>query len=407
VIRLLDQLRRPCSGAVLTFAAAALLSCGGGSDAPTGPEPPVDEGETPVAGCKDGVLEHGALYRICFPATWNGDLAMYAHGYVAPGSPIALPDDQIGGQSISAAVNGLGYAFATTSYRANGLVAAEAKEDLVELDATVRRLYRPDPGKTLLVGISEGGLVATLAAEQHGDLFDGALAACGPVGDIRSQLDHFVDFRVVFDYLFPGVIPGSPIDVPESVQSGWSSIYAPAVGMALAANPAAARQLVNITATPVAGGGIEPIVEAAIGLLWYNVYGSTDAESRLGGQPFDNVNRVYSGSADDAALNAGIERFSADPAALTGMAELQTSGQIDIPIVTLHTSGDPIVPFEQEALYAAKVASAGRSALLTQITIPMFGHCSFEAGDLLGAFSTLIGKVKSSAATARISAGFR
>jgi pimeloyl-ACP methyl ester carboxylesterase len=407
VIPLLDQLRRPCSGAVLAFVAAALLSCGGGSNAPAGPEPPVDEGETPVAGCKDGVLEHGALYRICFPATWNGDLAMYAHGYVAPGNAIALPDDQIAGQSISAAVNALGYAFATTSYRANGLVAAEAREDLVELQATVRRLYRPDPGKTLLVGISEGGLVAALATEHHRDLFDGALAACGPVGDIRSQLDHFVNFRVVFDYLFPGVIPGSPIDVPESVRSGWSSTYAPAVSLALAANPAGARQLMSITGTPVADDAIESIVETTLGLLWYNIYGSTDAQSRLGGQPFDNTDRVYSGSADDSALNAGIERFSADPAALTGVAGLQTSGQIDIPFVTLHTTADPIVPFEQEALYAAKVGSAGRSALLTQVAIPRFGHCSFDPGDLLGAFSTLVGKVNSSAATTHISAGFR
>ena len=239
VIPLLDQLRRPCSGAVLAFVAAALLSCGGGSDAPAGPEPPVDEGADPGRRVqRRSTRTRGSLPHL-LSGYWNGDLAMYAHGYVAPGNPIALPDDQIGGQSISAAVNGLGYAFATTSYRANGLVAAEATEDLVELEATVRRLYRPDPGKTLLVGISEGGLVAALAAEQHQDLFDGALAACGPVGDIRSQLDHFVDFRVVFDYLFPGVIPGSPIDVPESVQSGWTSTYAPAVGVALAANPAA------------------------------------------------------------------------------------------------------------------------------------------------------------------------
>jgi pimeloyl-ACP methyl ester carboxylesterase len=403
VIPSLDQLRRPPSGAVLAFATVTLLACGG-SDVPAGPEPPVDEGETPVAGCKDGVLEHGALYRICFPATWNGDLVMYAHGYVAPGSDLALPDDNLGGQSISGVLNGLGYAFATTSYRENGLVAAEATEDLVELEATVRSLYRPDPGKTVLVGVSEGGLVATLAAEQHKNLFDGALAACGPLGDIRAQLDHFVEFRVVFDYLFPGVIPGSPTDVPDSVRTRWNTIYGPAVGLALLAKPSAARELIAITGTPVASDAIESIVETAVGLLWYNIYGSTDAQNRLNGQPFDNTNRVYSGSSDDTALNAGIQRFSADPAALASMASFQTSGQLDVPIVTLHTNGDPIVPFGQEALYAAKVSGAGRGSLLTQIAVSRFGHCTFEASELLGAFSTLIGKVGSPAAIAQLAA---
>ena len=141
----LDHLRRRGSGAVLTFTCWVLAACGGSSDDLSGPEPPppTDEGVAPTAGCTDGVLEHGALYRICFPATWNGDLVLYAHGYVPAHRTIALPEDVIGGQSISGTVNGLGYAFATTSYRANGLVAPEATEDLVELEATVRRLYRP------------------------------------------------------------------------------------------------------------------------------------------------------------------------------------------------------------------------------------------------------------------------
>jgi pimeloyl-ACP methyl ester carboxylesterase len=329
---------------------------------------------------------------------------MYAHGYVAPGNDIALPDDNLGGQRISGVITGLAYAFATTSYRENGLVAAEATEDLVELEATVRHLYRPDPRKTVLVGVSEGGLVATLAAEQHQNLFDGALAACGPIGDIRAQLDHFVEFRVVFDYLFPGVIPGSPVDVPDSVRTRWNTLYAPAVALALSANPSAARELISITGTPVASDAIESVVETTVGLLWYNIYGSADAQSRLGGQPFDNTNRVYSGSSDDTALNAGIMRFSADPAALAAMASFQTSGHPDVPIVTLHTTGDPIVPFGQEALYAAKVSGASRTSLLTQIAIPRFGHCTFEASELLGAFSTLIDKVGNPVATAHTTA---
>jgi pimeloyl-ACP methyl ester carboxylesterase len=393
----LKEFRRRSGGAVLALIAVVAGGCGGGEDNPSGPEPPPDAGQTPVVGCSDGVLEHGALYRICFPANWNGDLVLYAHGYVQPGGELALPNDQVGGQSVSSTVNSLGYAYATTSYRANGLVAVEATEDLVELEATVRRLYRPDPGRSVIVGVSEGGLVATLAAERHQDRFDGALAACGPVGSFRRQLDYFVDFRVVFDYLFPGVIPGSPVDVPENVASRWGDVYAPAVAVALLSNPAAARELVRITGAPVASDDITAIAVTAVGLLWYNVIGSADAQARLGGQPYDNTNRVYAGSSDDAALNAGVARFTADAAALAAMAEFETSGNLPVPLATLHTTGDPIVPFEQEAFYAEKVNRSGTSARLTQTTIERYGHCSFEADELLGAFNTLLEKVPRSA----------
>jgi pimeloyl-ACP methyl ester carboxylesterase len=392
-----DYIRRLGSGAVLALV-WALAACGGDGDdlggpGPEPPEPPTDEGATPTAGCADGVLEHGALYRICFPGSWNGDLVLYAHGHVPAGRALALPDDRVGGQSLVATVNGLGYAFATTSYRRNGLLGPEGAEDMAELEAIVRRLYRPDPGRTVLVGVSEGGMVAGLAAERYPDRFDGALSLCGPVGHLRGQLDYFVDFRVVFDYLFPGVIPGSAVDVPPEVTARWEERHVPAVALALVANPAAARELVRITGAPVERDDVVAIAVTAVGILWYNVTGTADAQQRLGGQPFDNSARVYSGSSNDAALNAGVARFTADPAAVAAMNDFETSGSLQMPVVTLHTTGDPIVPFEQQSLYATKVAGAGASARLTQHAVERYGHCAFERGELLGAFSSLIDKV--------------
>jgi pimeloyl-ACP methyl ester carboxylesterase len=376
-----------------------LGACGGDSNDPSGPEPPTDEGIAPTAGCTDGVLEHGALYRLCFPATWNGDLVLYAHGYVPANREIALPQDVIGGQSISATLTGLGYAFATTSYRANGLVAPEATEDLVELEATVRRLYRPDPVRSVIVGFSEGGLVATLGAEQYPELFDGALASCGPIGDFQAQLNYIGDFRVVFDYLFPGVIPGNAVDVPETVRSGWDDIYVPAIVIALGANFDAALELIRITGAPVTGNNLQSVTETSVGILWYDVFGIADARARLGGQPFDNSTRVYTGSANDAALNAGVQRHSADPAASAALARFQTSGNLTVPLTTLHTTGDEIVPFSQSQLYGDKVSRGGAPALLTQSTIDRHGHCAFQGLEILSAFTALMEKVRARAAT--------
>ena len=389
------NLRRLGIGAVLTIACTAWLGCGSDSGNLTEPppDPPVDEGITPSAGCVDGTLEHGALYQICFPSSWNGDMVLYGHGHVPASRPLALPNDQVGGQSIAATVNSLGYAYGTTSYRRNGLLGPEGVEDLVELEATIRRLYRPDPGRTVLVGVSEGGMVAGLAAERHPDVFEGALSACGPVGSLRGQLDYFVDFRVVFDYLFPGVIPGSAVAVPEEVVERWERFYAPAVVLALALNPAAARELVRITGAPVEREDVAAIAVTSVSILRYNIVGTANAHQRLGGQPFDNRQRVYTGSSDDVALNAGVARFTADAAALAAMSEFETTGSLQVPVVTLHTTGDPIVPYQQQPLYAAKVSGKGSSSQLTQIEVERYGHCNFEAAEVLGAFSNLMGRV--------------
>lgn len=395
--RIRDRIRRLGSGAVLAFVCGALLGCGGDSGSLAAPEPesppPVDEGAVPVEGCADGVLEQGALYQICFPGNWNGDLVLYAHGHVPAHQPLALPDDQVGGQSLAALVNGLGYAYASTSYRRNGLLGPEGVEDMVELEATVRRRYRPDPGRSVLVGVSEGGMVAGLAAERHPDLFDGALSVCGPVGSLRGQLDYFVDFRVIFDYLFPGVIPGTAVEIPAEVVADWEGRHAPAVVLALVTRPTAARELIRITGAPVERDDVVAIAVTAVGILWYNIVGTANARQRLGGQPFDNSTRVYAGSSDDAALNAGVARFTADPAALAAMSEFETTGNLQVPVVTLHTTGDPIVPFEQQALYAAKVARSGSTARLTQSAVERYGHCNLEAGELMSAFAGLMDRV--------------
>jgi pimeloyl-ACP methyl ester carboxylesterase len=366
-----------------------LLAAAGCGDS-DGPSEPVDEGNPPAAGCSDGTLPAGSLYRICFPADWNGELIIFAHGYVRSDEPLRIVDNLLGGFPVSAIATGMGYAFATTSYRDNGLVADVAVDDLVELDERFRETVRPDPTVTYLVGVSEGGLVATLAAEQHPDRFSAALAACGPVGDFATQVDYFGDFRVVFDYFFPGVLPGSAVDVPDELRANWESQYRPAVEQAVAANPDAALQVIEVTGAAV-DQAISATVEATItDILWYNVYATGDARDRLDGQPYDNSDRVYQGSDDDAALNAGVARHAADPEARAALGRFDTSGDLEVPVVTLHTTGDPIVPFLHEELYGAKVSAAGAGARLTQQAADRYGHCVFTQLELQAAFGVLI-----------------
>lgn len=158
--------------------------------------------QTGVGVCTDGVQGSGALYRICIPNQWNGDLVVYAHGYAAPQLPLSIPDDQIGGVSLSQTVNQLGYAFATTSYSKNGLAIKEGLADVVDL-YNIFITANARPRFSYIMGSSLGGAVAALAAEKFPRLFNGALTIAGPVGDFRGQVNYFGDFRVVFDYFFP------------------------------------------------------------------------------------------------------------------------------------------------------------------------------------------------------------
>jgi len=166
--------------------------------------PAVGRAQSALPGpCEPGALPSHALSLICVPAAgWNGELVVFAHGYVAPGptldfSDLTLPD----GTYLPILVQRLGYAFATTSYRQNGLAILEGVEDVREL-VTAFSATVSTPLKTHLTGASEGGLVAALLAERSPDIFSSVLATCGPIGSFALQVDYFDDFRVLLTISF-------------------------------------------------------------------------------------------------------------------------------------------------------------------------------------------------------------
>jgi pimeloyl-ACP methyl ester carboxylesterase len=322
---------------------------------------------------------------------------VFAHGYVSPTVPAGtIPVDQLTlqGVSIPALVNSLGFAFAVSSYPKNGLAILEGMADLDNLVAFYKQLGY-NPGRVYLVGASEGGLVTTKLIEQGGSIFSGGLALCGPIGDFRGQINHFGDFRVVFDYFFPGVLPFSPVSVPTSAMDNWDTQLVPAIGAAIAADPSAARQLYLVTQTPT-----DPTQPAAsaIGALWYNVFATDDANTELGGQPFGNRFRFYFGSKNDLRLNLRVERFTADPDALAQIQQFyQTTGRLPAPLVTMHTTGDPIVPYWHEVLYGLKVLLAGSVRNYIHVPVARYGHCNFEPPEVLLGFALLVAKVSGQA----------
>lgn len=320
---------------------------------------------------------------------------VFAHGYMAPGEPIGIPEDQLelDGDYLPDIITGLGYAFAMSSYNTNGLAILPGLADTVDVVQVFSQQVGA-PHRVYLTGASEGGLITTLGVEQRNDVFDGGLSTCGPIGDFRQQIDYWGSVRVLFDYFFPGLIPGSPVQVPQEVMDGWETIYEPAVEAALRSSPDKTAQLLVTGRVPHNPADLESGISALLQVLWYNVFATNDGIAKLGGQPFDNQRQPYLGSANDLALNAGVARFAADPAAIAEInRHYQTSGRLAVPEVVLHTVGDPVVPYWHEPKYRQKIIVSGSGALHTIIPSPALGHCDFTREEVLASFGLLVAQV--------------
>ncbi len=350
----------------------------------------------------DGVQASGAVYRICMPepGQWNGKLVIWAHGYVAFNRPVAIPEEQLqlpDGTTLPDLVNSMGFAFATTSYSANGTAVRQGLEDIVDLVDVFEGSKGP-ADRVYVTGASQGGLITALAVEQHPELFAGGLATCGPLGSFPRQINYFSDFRVVFDYFFPGLLPGDPSYVPPELIDNWDSYYLGVIRPVVfaPANLAKTLQLIAVARLPTDRADFWPTAERSIyDALWYNVFGTNDAIEKLGGQPFENRWRFYRGSRNDWRLNRLIQRVAADPTAVAEMRTYyNTSGRLSRPLVTLHTLRDQQVPAWHEALYFWRVAAAGNLGQLLAIPINRYGHCNFTAAEVLLGFGLMVLKAE-------------
>jgi pimeloyl-ACP methyl ester carboxylesterase len=288
----------------------------------------------------------------------------------------------------------------------NGLAIPEGVEDVRDLADILRDAAAsafPDVGvvPVLVAGASEGGAVATHVAERFPGVFQGVLSTCGPTGSFQEQIDYLGHFNVLFDYFFPEVFADgnggslvTPVGVSSMVISDWPA-YSARASAAVAADPGTASELLNVADVPVNAEDPTSGGRAILGILWYNVFATNDGIAKLGGSPFGNTGHWYRGSTDDQALNGGVRRYEADLAARQTVAErYETTGAVAMPYVSMHTTGDPIVPFEQQSLYQLKALSAGALFGASAVTVSRYGHCNFAPSDLSAGLALLLQKIE-------------
>ncbi|MFC5780738.1 hypothetical protein [Streptomyces aureus] len=359
----------PASGSTASASSAAAGSGPASTACPTN--------LTGKATCYAGQDSHGAYYAIAVPKTWNGSLVVHAHGGPDLGTG-SDPDRSVDDLNRWAVMVDEGYAWAGSSYRRGGYGTRMAAADTENL----RRLFVTEfgePRRTYVHGQSWGGNVAakvveTYGAAKHGP-YDGALLTSGVLGGGSRGYDYRVDLRVVYQYYCRNhPRPGEP-QYPL-----WEGLRADST-MTAAGLRARLQECTGYTSEPKERTAaqqrnlddilaVTKIPERTLeSHLRFATFTFRDiVHSRLGGRnPFSNQGVRYSGSHDDRALNAGVERFSADPSAVRDLSyDSDLTGKVTVPVLTMHAIDDPTAFVEHEVAYRASLQGAHRERNLVQ-----------------------------------------
>ena len=350
-------------------------------------------------------ITNGAGWRIEVPDNWNGDLVLYAHGYAGTGSQLFVqnPSDAFRQHLLA-----LGYAWAASSYRANGYVPGVGAEDTNALVKIFQDVARKDGKKPKIdrvypVGVSMGGHVVGNMIEKWRNSFAGALPLCGVMGD-NELFDFFQDMYLVAETLVGNVpIVPTPGDYYTNPAMGWqitrTKLGTPFPQVLTPAGTLFKAIIENLS------GDARPVYDEGFvvpngGDFAFN-FGSAVA-----GPGRENVDTVYQFDGDPALspaeqqFNATIVRvpLSNQDRDKNGIFNTITSSpaltaKFKIPVLTMHTLGDLFVPFSMEQIYARHAIEQGTDDLLVQRAIRGRGHCEFSAGELTTAFDDLVGWV--------------
>jgi pimeloyl-ACP methyl ester carboxylesterase len=369
----------------------------------------------------------GAAYLIEVPAQWNGTLVLYSHGYVVPGS--ANPAHDAGDPATEATLLGEGYALAGTSYSTTGWAIQQAFQDQIALlDAFPSITGLSSPTRTLAWGHSLGGIITAGLVQLYPNRFAGALPMCGVlsggVGTWNAALDGAFALNVL---LAGGQLqlvhirnPGPNLNLAELVLGAAQGTAQGRARLALAAalgdlpgwfdsaspEPAATDYATREQNQYLWESQVDAPFEFAL---------RAELEFRAGGNPSWNTGVNYEkqlGNSVDLAevqalyQQAGLSlsndlaalqkapRIAADPNAVSYVSQnIVFNGQIDIPVLTMHTTGDGLVINENEQAYASVVRSEGNNSLLRETFVHRAGHCAFTPAETVTAFHTLINRL--------------
>jgi pimeloyl-ACP methyl ester carboxylesterase len=364
------------------WAAAALLGACAQAPLPSSEAAPVATAcpaeLQPIARCLAGQDSAGAYYLIAMPSTWNGHLVLHAHGGPALGAP--KPERSVDDLQRWAIMVKSGYAWAGSTFRQGGVAVRAAAEDTERL----RRIFIQHvaaPKRTILHGQSWGAGVAAVGAEMFTRIengrppYDAVLLSSGVLAGGTQAYNFRLDLRVVYQFLcnnhpkpdepaYPlwmGLPPGAALTQAQLAQR---------VNECLSLNKPAAQRSADQQRKVKTLVEVIRIPEKSIlgHLNWATWHFQDIVQRRTGGlNPFGNAGVHYAGSDDDAALNAGVLRYQADPQAVARFgADTDPQGRIPVPVLTVHGVKDATAFVEMDHSFRQILQGAGTADHLVQ-----------------------------------------
>lgn len=354
----------------------------------------------------EGQTGPGALYALYVPRVWNGDAVYIAHGFRDVSTPVDLRDDSHL-YEIRDKLGEQGYAIAYSSYSENGFAVKDGGQRTHQLRGLLNAQLPHPSARNFLLGHSLGGGIALDLAERYSSQYNGALLVCGMVGGSTLETQYLGHVRALFDAFYPGALPGTVLGVPDG-----TVVSIPQIIAAVQSNPVGLFAIASTAQTPlpyVPVGNVTDPASPAFQTLVGSLYAATSFHARginnivdlvHGKSPFDNSTTTYELGTPvlPAALigpavayaNATVARYTGDRSALNYLAnDFTPTGNLNIPVLTVHNTWDPAVPlFHEAALYKAAQA-AGKTQNLLQRQVPSYGHCEIPGQDVVSAFGDL------------------
>jgi pimeloyl-ACP methyl ester carboxylesterase len=402
----------PNKNGLLAVSFAALIIVAGGQSAPA------------QVGVRTftGTFSDHATYLIEVPHDWNGTLFLYSHGTGFPGTPNPPTDN--GDVLVRLYLLTNGYALAGSSYATLGWAVEDALRDQIAVLDTFDRLVG-HPSRTVAWGHSMGGLITAGLVQKHPERFSGAVCLCGLVAGSVGMWNEFLDAAFAFNTL----LASGKLEVVNITDPIRNRLNAAAVLNDAAATPQGQARIALAAALADTSGWDDPLSPQPeptdFATLVFNQFESfsgfnfdvffalrADVERRAGGNPSWNTGVDYEkqlklsvhyvevqGLYQQAGLSLeedlkklnDAKRIAADPGAVNYLSNnIIFNGELKVPVLTVHTSGDDIANVQMEEAYASAIHRAGRNSLLRQTFTHRAGHCAFTSAEMIAALQTLI-----------------
>ena len=375
---------------------------------------------------KTGTLPDGATWVIQVPANWNRTLFLYSHGYVTPGSP--NPATDVGDPATGAFMLSSGYALAGSSYATTGWAIHEALPDQVAvLDVFASTFGQPK--QTIAWGHSLGGIITAGLIQRYPERFDAALPMCGVLSGGVATWNTALDGAFAIKELLAA---NTPLQVVNIQNPNTNFFISEQILNAAQATPQGRARIALGAALSDVPGWFAPLTpepastdfssQEANQFLWdqqvdfpFIFAFRAELEFRAGGNVSWNTGvdyrRQFAHSADRKEVEAlykiaGLD-LDADLDTLNDAARISAredaveylkqniifDGQIHIPVLTMHTTGDGLVVVENESAYDDVVDEAGSGRSLRQTFVHRAGHCAFTPAETVTAVQNLVSRL--------------